>query len=76
MDALLEAVAKLFLVFKDPVNVILLLVAASSLFANYYIVRFLLNSWEAAIESRLKLSASLDGLTDIIKELKDGKTSG
>lgn len=77
MDALLEAIAKLFLVFKDPVNVVLLLVAATSLYANYYLVRFLMNSWEAGIESRMKMSASLDGLATIIKEsLKNGKTSG
>lgn len=77
MDALLEALAKLLGVFKDPAQVVLLLVAVAEGFALYKLVRVLLTSWEAAIVSREKMADALDGLNATIKEsLKNGKYTG
>ena len=71
MDALLEAVARLLGTFKDPVQVVLLLMCFALSFALYKLARFMMDSYEAQINSRVQLANALDGLTSIIKEVKD-----
>ena len=70
MDALFESIGKLFLVFKDPVNVILLLVAIVEGFFLYKMVSFLQQRFDKDIESRTLLATALNGLTRAIK--RDG----
>lgn len=60
----MEILAPLLLVFKDPVNVILLMLVG----ALAYVVWFhVLKPMPGRIEADLKLAASLDGLRDIIE---------
>ena len=70
MDALLESIGKLFLVFKDPVNVILLILALVEGFFIYKFVLFLQDRYDKDIASRASLATALSGLTKAIK--RDG----
>lgn len=77
MDALLEAIAKLLGTFKDPVQVVLLLVCLAEGFGLYKIIRFLLDRADKDMEARVKVATAMEGLTDIIKEkMANGKSSG
>lgn len=68
MDALLESIGRLLGVFKDPTQVILLLVAIAEGFAIYKLVRFFLDRTDKDLEARVKLATAMEGLTAIIKE--------
>ena len=71
MDALFESVGRLLGVFKDPVNVILLLVALVEGFFLYKMVSFLQQRFDKDIESRTLLATALNGLTKAIKRDDD-----
>ena len=71
MDALFESIGKLFLVFKDPVNVILFLLAAAEGFFLYKFVQFLQDRYDKDIASRSSLATALTGLTKAIKRDDD-----
>ena len=68
MDALLAAIGKLFAVFTDPVQIVLLFVAMAEGFAIYKLVRFFLDRTDKDMEARVKLATALEGLSAIIKE--------
>ena len=68
MDALLESVGRLLGTFKDPVQVLLLLICFAEGFALYKLASIFITSHQAQIESRLKMAAALEALTDMIKE--------
>lgn len=68
MDALLESLGKLLGVFKDPTQVLLLLVATAEGFAIYKIMRWIFDRMDRDLEARTKLATAMEGLTDIIKE--------
>ena len=75
MDALLASLGKLFGVFTDPAQVVLLLIALAEGFAIYKLVSFFLERTEKDMESRVKLATALEGLTAIIKEkIGNGKS--
>ena len=71
MDALLESIGKLLGVFKDPVNVILLLLCLAEGWVIYRFGRFMMERYDKDIESRLKSAESFDGLTKAIEGLSD-----
>ena len=71
MDALIESVGRLLGMFKDPVNVILLLVALVEGFFLYKMVSFLQQRFDKDIESRTLLATALNGLTKAIKRDDD-----
>ena len=71
MDALLESIGRLFGVFKDPVNVILLLLAMVEGFFLYKFVQFWQSSHLKEIDSRVALATALNGLTKAIKRDDD-----
>ena len=58
-------------VFKDPTQVVLLLIAAAEGFAIYKLVRFFLDRTDRDLEARVKLATAMEGLTAIIKEVKE-----
>lgn len=68
MDALLEAIGRLLGVFKDPTQVLLLLICFAEGFAIYKLVRFFLDRTDKDMDARVKLATAMEGLTDIIKE--------
>ena len=74
MDALLEAIGKLFLVFKDPVNVILLLLCSVSVFGNYKMVMFFLSNYKESVANDLRNAQALEGVQKTLeKVLSNGK---
>ena len=68
MDALLESVGRLLGTFKDPVQVLLLLICFAEGFALYKLASIFITGHNAQVESRLKMAAALEALTDMIKE--------
>ena len=68
MDSLFESIGKLLGVFKDPTQVVLLLLCFAEGFAIYKLVRFFLDRIDKDLEARIKFSTALEGLTEIIKE--------
>jgi hypothetical protein len=70
MDALLESLGRLLGIFKEPVQVLMLLVIVSQAFGIYKLVVFFLDRTDKDMEARVKLATSLDGLADIIDRLE------
>ena len=68
MDALLEALAKLLGVFKEPVQVVFLLVIAGLSVFSWKMVRFVMDTYERGIASDIKMTNALEILTAAIKE--------
>lgn len=68
MDALLAELARLLGVFRDPVNVVLLLVSIAEGAAIYRLVRFFMDRSDKDLEGRIKLATALEGLEEIIRE--------
>ena len=73
MDPIWAQVARLFGVFTEPVQVVLLLIAGAEGFAIYKLVRFFLDRTDRDLEARVKLATAMEGLTAIIKEKMIGK---
>jgi hypothetical protein len=73
MDALLEAIGNLFKVFKDPLQVFMLLIIIAEGVGIWKLVRFFLDRTDKDMEARVKLATAMEGLTDIIKEGYRGK---
>ena len=67
MDELLGSIGRLFSTFKDPVQVLLLLICFAEGFALYKLASIFITSHQAQIESRLKMAAALEGLKDMIE---------
>lgn len=73
VDALFEAVGKLLGVFKDPVNVILLLVVVAEGVIIWKGLTFYLGWVKSQTEADLKMSSSLDGLTKLVERIANAK---
>lgn len=73
MDALLESIGRLFGAFKDPVQIILLLICLAEGFGIYKLVRFFLDRTDKDMDARVKLATAMEGLTAIIKEKMNDK---
>lgn len=71
MDELAAAIGKLLGVFKDPVNVILLLLVIGEGFGIWKLVRFLMDRYEADVKSRADLAAAIQGFTKQLGEIED-----
>lgn len=71
MEALLEAIAKLFGVFKDPVNVILLLLVCGLSFSLYKAMKFIADRYDADIKSRSDFAAALNNFTQRLGNIED-----
>ena len=67
MDALLESVGRLLGTFKDPVQVLLLLICFAEGFALYKLASIFIVGHQAQIESRLKMASALEALKDMIE---------
>ena len=67
MDALLESIGKLFGAFKDPVQIVLLLICFAEGWALYKLASIFITSHQAQIESRLKMASALEALKDMIE---------
>lgn len=67
MDALLEAFARLIGTFKDPVNVVFLLVCAAEAAIIYKFSKFLMDRYSQDIESRAKMASVLEQIYDWMK---------
>jgi hypothetical protein len=73
MDDLLKAVANLLGTFKDPTQVLLLLVALGESFIIWRFVRWLMERNEKDIEARTLLATTLGQLADAVKRDDHGK---
>jgi hypothetical protein len=73
MDSFFEAIGKLLGVFKEPTQVVLLLVALAEGFGIYKLARFIFDQIEKDRERDLNLAKAMEGLTAIIKEKMNGK---
>lgn len=68
MDALLESIGKLFGIFKDPVNVLLLLIVLGEAFGIYRLSKFIMDRYDADIKSRSDLATAINGFTRQLEE--------
>ena len=71
MDALFESIGRLLGVFRDPVNVLLLLGLAGLGYWNTRLTQFIMQRYDKDIESRASLATALNGLTKAIKRDDD-----
>lgn len=68
MEELAAAVARLFGVFTDPVNVLLLLIVFAEAFGLYKFAQFFMQRYDKEIDSRTQLANALNGLTKAVQE--------
>lgn len=75
MDGLFEAIGKLLGVFKDPVNVILLLVASVEGVAIWKLIALIVENWKIGIQNDGNNAKALEGVQRILeKRFGDGKS--
>jgi len=68
MDELLAAIGKLFGIFKDPVNVLLLLIVCGEAFGLWKMAKFVMDRYDADIKSRSDLATAINGFTKQLEE--------
>jgi hypothetical protein len=73
MDSLFEAIGKLFGVFKDPVNVLLLLFAALEAFVIYKFVQFFFATYKESIQNDLRNTQALEGVKQALERQANAK---
>lgn len=72
MDDLLSAIGRLFGIFKDPVNVLLLLIVLGEAFGIWKLAKFIMDRYDADIKSRADLASAIQGFTKQLDGI-DGK---
>ena len=73
VDPIFAAVSRLFGVFTEPVQVVLLLIAIAEGAAIYFLARFIFGNIEKDRERDLAQAKATEGLTAFIKEKMSGK---
>jgi len=68
MDSFFDSLGKLLGTFKDPTQVVLLLICIGEAVFIYKIARFVMDRYDKEIESRGVLANALNGLKDVIRE--------
>lgn len=69
MDGLFEGLGKLLGTFKDPTQVVLLLVCLAEGFGLYRLVKFLTDNYKTSIENDLRNAQALEGVQRILEKV-------